>query len=131
MITKTFRHIEDNLIILHCPMVENDNAKSCKTISYKINCVGKNIKFNKKHKFINILPGTTKNNVIFLVNTREMSHILKITLYAENGKRLDSNWNEKSKKGHILLGLVTSNLSKMDRNLVFLSPQDMDMLDKF
>ena len=60
-----------------------------------------------------------------------MSHISKITLYAENRKRLDSNWNEKSKKGHILLGFVTSNSSKMDRNSVFLSPQDMNMIDKF
>ena len=60
-----------------------------------------------------------------------MSQISKITLCTENGKRLDSNLNEKSKKGHILLGLVTSNSLKMDRNSVFLSPQDMDMLDKF
>ena len=30
LLTKTFRHIEDNSIILHHPMVENDNAKSCK-----------------------------------------------------------------------------------------------------
>ena len=60
-----------------------------------------------------------------------MSQISKITLCTENGKRLDSNLNEKSKKGHILLGLVTSNSLKMDRNSVFLSPQDMEMLDKF
>ena len=86
LITKTFCHIEDNSIILHHPMVENDNTRSCKILN-KINSVGKNIKFNKKNKFINILPGTTRNNVIFfLVDNREMSHISKITLYTENGR---------------------------------------------
>ena len=60
-----------------------------------------------------------------------MLHISKITMYAENGKRIDSNWNEKSKKGYILLGLVTSNTAKIDRESIFFSPQDINMLDKF
>ena len=64
LITKSFHHIEDNSIILHYPIVENGNTRNRK-ISYKINLIGKNIKFNWKKQYVNILPGTTKNNVIF------------------------------------------------------------------
>ena len=96
LITKSFHHIQENSIILHYPIVENGSSRNRK-ISYKINLIGKNIKFNRKKNYLNILPGTTKNNVIFfLVDNREMSNISKITLYAENGKRIDGNWNEKS-----------------------------------
>ena len=57
--------------------------------------------------------------------------ISKITLYAENGKQLDANCNNKFKKGHILLGLATCNPSIMDKNSVMLSPEDIEKLNKF
>ena len=60
-----------------------------------------------------------------------MLHISKITLYTENGKQLDVNCNDKSKKGHILLGLATCNSSKMDKKKVLLSPEDVEKLNKF
>ena len=49
LITKTFRHIEENSIILHHPVVRNDNSRSRK-ISYTIMYVGKDIKLNMKKK---------------------------------------------------------------------------------
>ena len=55
----------------------------------------------------------------------------KITLYAENGKRLDINCKDKSKDGHILLGLLTNNLKVMENESILLSSKDIDMLEKF
>ena len=87
---------------------------------------------SKKKKF-NLRPENTKGNAIFfLIDYREMlSHMKKITLYAENGKRLDINCKDISKDGHILLGLVTCNLKVMENKSILLSTKDIDMLEKF
>ena len=74
LITKSFHHIQENSIILHYPIVENGSSRNRK-ISYKINLIGKNIKFNWKKQYVNILPGTTRNNVIFFWLTTEKCHI--------------------------------------------------------
>ena len=47
LITRTFRHIQENSIILECPVVENEQ-KNSRTIFYKIKYFGKNIMFKKK-----------------------------------------------------------------------------------
>ena len=44
LITQTFCHIQENSIILECPVVENEQKKS-KTIFYKIKYIGENIMF--------------------------------------------------------------------------------------
>ena len=53
LITKIFRHIEENSIILHHPVVENENSRS-RNISYKIKYVGKKIELHQKKKYINL-----------------------------------------------------------------------------
>ena len=132
LITRTFRHIKENSIILECPVVENEQ-KNSRTIFYKIKYFGKNIMFKKKKNYFNLRPENTKGNVIFfLIDNREMlQHMKKITLYAENGKRLDINCKDKSKDGHILLGLLTNNLKVMENESILLSSKDIDMLEKF
>ena len=98
LITRTFRHIEQNSIILHRPVVENENSRSRK-ISWKVKYVGKKIELYRKKKYINIRPGSTSNIVVFiLIDNREMILIHKVTLYTENGKRLDINSNKQLKK---------------------------------
>ena len=47
LITRTFSHIEENSIILHCSVLDNDNSHSRK-ISYKIKSVEKEIKLKEK-----------------------------------------------------------------------------------
>ena len=70
--------------------------------------------------------------IFFLIDYREMlPHMKKITLYAENGKRLDMNCNDKSKDGHILLGLATCNLKVTENESILLSLEDINMLEKF
>ena len=131
LITRTFCHIEQNSIILHHPVVENENSRS-RNISYKIKYVGKKIELHRKKKYINLRPGSSSNNVVFiLIDNREMIHIPKLTLYTENGKRLDTNSNGKLKEGYILLALVTCNSLKIDKNTSWLSQEEIEMLDKF
>ena len=60
-----------------------------------------------------------------------MIHIPKVTLYTENGKRLDINCSNRLKKGYILLAIATCKSSKMDKNTSWLSLEDIKILDKF
>ena len=54
-----------------------------------------------------------------------LQHMNKITLYAENGKWLDINCKDKSKDGHILLGLLTNNL----KAITSIPPERFSVLD--
>ena len=75
LVTRTFCHIKQNSIILHHPVVENENSRS-RNISYKIKYVGKKIELHQKKKYINLRPGSSSNNVVFiLIDNREMIHI--------------------------------------------------------
>ena len=94
--------------------------------------MGEKIKLYRKKMYINLRPGRSSNNVVFiLIDNREMIHIPKLTLYTENGKRLDTNSNGKLKEGYILLALVTCNSLKIDTNTSWFSQEDIEMLDKF
>ena len=60
-----------------------------------------------------------------------LQHMKKNSVHAENDRQSDINCKDKSKEGHILLGLATCNLKVIENKSILLLLEDIKILEKF
>ena len=126
---KIFNDIKGNVIMLTKPRIEGESRD--RAIYYDVKYMSDNIIMNKKGKYANLKPSSTKGNVIYvLVAIQEVIHLDNLVFFTEKGEMIPCSSMDGDRRGYVLLALIK--VKKIWQNRDILMPQSKhELIKKF
>lgn len=105
LINKWYHRLRDNCIILKSPKEIGDNK--FRKIFYEIDEVGKNVKFSKRSKYMNLqLESVRQKWVMILVRFKDVMFNSKLCFFSESGLLIENENLSSNEGGYVVLAAI-------------------------